>query len=259
MNTDQHMHTERKMIASVEDSVASEQPNKLSFLEMKVKQRDIPTFEKSRAAMRESNRKAMKKLVITIILSLVFMAVEIVGGIVANSVALLGDAGHLATDALGVSISVIAICIAQKHATKKYSYGFHRAEVLGALVSIFSIWIMLVFLCMEAVERVRNPPEIDGPVMLYTAILSIVFNLIMIKVLHSGDGHSHGYGSKCSGHSHNCTGHGATLCGGHMHDSDDDDDHDHHHHHHGHDHDNEHKHGHCHTHGHDHGPKHEVH
>ena len=223
------------MIASVEDSVAAEHPNKLSFLEMKVKQREVPTFEKSRAAMRESNRKAMKKLVITIILSLVFMAVEIVGGLVANSVALLGDAGHLATDALGVSISVVAICIAQKHATKKYSFGFHRAEVLGALVSIFSIWLMLVFLCFEAVERVRNPPEIDGTVMLSTAILSIVFNLIMIKVLHSGEGHSHGYGSKCSGHTHACAGHGQSLCGGHGHDSDDDD-HDHHHHHHGDDH-----------------------
>ena len=201
------------MIESSEDPVSAEKLNKLSFLEMEVEQAEVPTFEKSRAAMKESNQKAMKKLVITIILSLVFMAVEIVGGIVSNSVALLGDAGHLATDALGVSISVIAICIARKHATKKYSFGFHRAEVLGAVVSILSIWLMLVFLCFEAVERVREPPEIDGTLMLYTAILSIVFNLIMIKVLHSGEGHSHGYGSKCSGHGHG-------------------DNHDHHHHHH---------------------------
>ena len=62
--------------------------------------------------MKETNNKAMKKLIITIILSIIFMAVEIVGGLVANSVALLADAGHLATDALGVSISVIALCIA---------------------------------------------------------------------------------------------------------------------------------------------------
>ena len=185
----------------------------------------------------------MKKLVITIILSIVFMTVEIVGGYVSNSIALLADAGHLATDALGVGISVIAMCIAQCHATKRYSYGFHRAEVLGALVSIFSIWVMLIFLCIEAVERVKEPPEIEGALMLYTAILSIVFNLIMIKVLHSGDGHSHGYGQKCSGM--------AGKCGGHGHDDHDHShEHDHNHGHqcHGHGHEHKHEHGHGHSH-----------
>ena len=79
---------------------------------MKIKQKEVPSFEKSRQEMKETNRKTMKKLVITIILSIVFMTVEIVGGYVSNSIALLADAGHLATDALGVGISVIAMCIA---------------------------------------------------------------------------------------------------------------------------------------------------
>ena len=79
---------------------------------MKIKQKEVPSFEKSRQEMKETNRKTMKKLVITIILSIVFMTVEIVGGYVSNSIALLADAGHLVTDALGVGISVIAMCIA---------------------------------------------------------------------------------------------------------------------------------------------------
>ena len=79
---------------------------------MKIKQKEVPSFEKSRQEMKETNRKTMNKLVITIILSIVFMTVEIVGGYVSNSIALLADAGHLATDALGVGISVIAMCIA---------------------------------------------------------------------------------------------------------------------------------------------------
>ena len=136
----------------------------------------------------------MKSLVLVILLSVIFMVVEIVGGLIANSIAIIADAGHLATDALGVSISVFALSIAQKHATKKYSYGYHRAEVLGAIISIFTIWVMLVFLIIEATERIYEPPEIGGAIMLGTALLSVVFNLIMIKVLHSGDGHSHGYG-----------------------------------------------------------------
>ena len=227
----ERMNTDRKMISSMNDSVETEKPNKLTYLDMKTEQRTVTTFEESRQNMKKTNDKAMKKLIITIILSIIFMAVEIVGGLVSNSVALLADAGHLATDALGVSISVIALCIAQCHATKRYSYGFHRAEVLGALISIFSIWIMLIFLCIEAVERVKEPPEIEGSVMLATAILSIVFNLIMIKVLHSGDGHSHGYGQKCGGH----------QCGGHSHDED-------HKHEHSHSHDRDQKqekHNHC--------------
>ena len=92
----------------------------------------------------------MKKLLTVTALSAVFMLVEITGGIMAQSIAIISDAAHLASDVLGLAMSVACLAIAQKNATNKFSYGFHRIEVLGAIVSIASIWIMAGFLCYEA-------------------------------------------------------------------------------------------------------------
>ena len=116
----------------------------------------------------------MKKLILVIALSLVFMTIEIIGGVIANSIAIISDAVHLGSDVIGLAISVVAIAIAQKHATQKFSYGFHRVEVLGAITSILAIWVMVVILVYEATLRFFNPPEIGGKVMLLTALISFV-------------------------------------------------------------------------------------
>ena len=92
----------------------------------------------------------MKKLIFVIILSIIFMTVEIIGGVIANSIAIISDAVHLGSDVIGLGISVVSIAIAQKHATQKYSYGYHRVEVLGATISILAIWFMVVVLLIEA-------------------------------------------------------------------------------------------------------------
>jgi len=92
----------------------------------------------------------MKKLLIVTLLSIVFISVEIVGGLAAHSIAIMSDAAHLASDVIGIGISVLALAIAQKRSTKNFSYGFHRVEVMGALISIFSIWGMSIYLIIEA-------------------------------------------------------------------------------------------------------------
>lgn len=155
----------------------------------------MPAFVKARNEMKRQNREAMKKLLCVTILSAIFMSIEIIGGIMAHSIAIISDAAHLASDVLGLAISVIALAIAQKNATANYSYGFHRVEVLGALISILSIWVMAGCLIYEATMRFFEPPEIGGEIMFGTAILSLVFNLIQIKILHSGEGgHVHAGG-----------------------------------------------------------------
>ena len=76
-------------------------------------------------------------------------------------------------------------------------------EILGAFGSIFIIWLMTAFLIYEATMRFFKPPEITGWIMLSVAVLSFFFNLIQIKILHSGEGgHVHAGGKKCSGHGH---------------------------------------------------------
>ena len=81
------------------------------------------------------------------------MSVEIVGGYLANSIAIMSDAAHLLSDVIGIGFSIVGLIIATRNATGKYSWGYHRAEVFGALLSIFSIWIITVALVIEAIRR----------------------------------------------------------------------------------------------------------
>jgi zinc transporter 2 len=141
------------------------------------------------------------------------MVIEIVCGYMANSIAIMSDAAHLFSDVLGIGFSAVALIIAQRKANHKYSWGYHRAEVFGALLSIFSIWIITAFLAWEAIERLQKKPQVLGKLMFGTAILCLLFNLIQIKILHSDDelgllhssplhgecSHDHGHGH---GHAH---------------------------------------------------------
>ena len=102
----------------------------------------------------------MKKLLIVASVSVIFIAVEVVGGLMANSIAILSDAAHLASDLIGFGISIAALAISQSKATKKYTFGFHRVEVMGALISIFSIWGMTIWLFVEATRRFYTEPEV---------------------------------------------------------------------------------------------------
>ena len=121
------------------------------------------------------------------------MIVEIAGGIISNSLAILTDAAHMLSDVAGMGISMVSIYIGQKNATPKNTYGFHRAEVLGALVSIIIIWLMVVWLSWEATTRMffLDEIDIDAPIMLGTAFISLacnIFNLIILGHLPCGKG-----------------------------------------------------------------------
>ena len=98
-----------------------------------------------------------------------------------GSLAIMTDAAHMFSDVAGFLISFISIYISQNKSTFKYSYGYHRAEVLGALTSIFFIWALLIWLNYEATQRILNPPEkINADVMLITAIIGFLCNIINI-------------------------------------------------------------------------------
>ena len=141
----------------------------------------------------------------------------------AGSIAIFTDSAHLASDLLGFGISILALTLAQKAASENLTYGWHRAEIIGTLVSVGSIWIMTGWLLVEATKRFFQPPEVKGDVMLVVAIMGLVFNLIQMKILHSGDGHYH-LGGECEhDHDHGHHAHEHNHSHGHSHD-------DHHHH-----------------------------
>ena len=126
----------------------------------------------------KSNKAATKKLTIVLITSFFFIIVEILGGYYANSIAILSDAAHIASDVIGFGISICALRIATRQANSQYTFGYHRYEIIGAFCSIFTIWIMTVWLIYEATKRFFNPPEIGGTIMFSVAIASFFFNLI---------------------------------------------------------------------------------
>lgn len=140
----------------------------------------------------------LRKMYYTVGICVIFIFCEIIGGIIANSLAILSDAAHLFSDLSGFVISIIAIIIGKRKANSSYTFGYHRAEVIGALISVVTIWILTLFLIQEAYERLVKPTPIDSKIMLITAVIGLICNLSMMSVLHSS-GHSHGAG--CN-HSH---------------------------------------------------------
>ena len=129
------------------------------------------------------------------------MTIEIIGGYLANSIAIMSDAAHLLSDLLGFLISIISIYISRKVAKNKMSYGYHRAEIIGALVSIVLIWALTLWLLYEATLRIITPPVVDGFIMIIIALIGFTFNVIMgIVLTKSGVAHSHGL-KKCD-HDH---------------------------------------------------------
>lgn len=175
------------------------------------------SIQKDEVERRESSRKLSRAVMIC----LFFMAVEVAGGLYANSLAILTDAAHLLTDVAGFALSLFAIWASGWEATPLQTFGFSRLEILGALGSILFIWLLTGILVYEAIKRLLTEvAPIDGRLMFCIASVGLLVNLAMMYLL--GHGHSHGHGP---GHDHD----------------------------HGHGHENEHSHDHGDGHSHSHG------
>ncbi|XP_038078882.1 zinc transporter 2-like [Patiria miniata] len=165
-----------------------------------------------------SNRRAQKQLMFATVVCFLFMVGELVGGWISGSLAIMTDAAHLLSDFTSFLISLFALWIARRPPTAKMSFGYFRAEILGAVVSVLMIWVATGILVYLAVQRVITQKfDIDGTVMLITAGCGLGINILLAVVLHFS-GHTHSHGGLGHGHSHG---------GGHDHEDDDDDSHGH--------------------------------
>ncbi len=126
-----------------------------------------------------------KALSIALIIAFIFMIIEVAGGIVASSLALISDALHLFTDVGALSLSMIVLKIAHLPSTPRMSYGYHRAEILGALASALSLWALCGVLIYEAILRLISPPEVKGPIVFIIAFIGLLANFMMMRTLHT--------------------------------------------------------------------------
>uniref|UniRef100_A0A4W3JIR8 Probable proton-coupled zinc antiporter SLC30A3 n=1 Tax=Callorhinchus milii TaxID=7868 RepID=A0A4W3JIR8_CALMI len=147
-------------------------------------------------------QQARRKLYVAAIVCLIFMVGEIVGGYFAHSLAIMTDAAHLLTDFGSMLVSLFSLWISARPATKAMNFGWHRSEILGALVSVLSIWVVTGVLVYLAIQRLISKDfEIEGHVMLITSGCAVGVNIIMAVILHQSTPlhsyvhrHSHGGG-----------------------------------------------------------------
>jgi cobalt-zinc-cadmium efflux system protein len=116
------------------------------------------------------------------------MVVEVVGAVVSGSLALLADAGHMLTDVAGLALGFVAAVLARRPATDARTWGYRRAEVLGAAAQAAVLLAVGVFVLVEAVRRLFDPPEVTPGVMLVFGVVGLVANLAGIAILASGRG-----------------------------------------------------------------------
>ena len=133
--------------------------------------------------LRKQNSTAQGQLYLASFVSLLFIVAQLVGGYLAGSIAILTDSAHLASDLIGFAISIFSLKLTERKSDNKRSFGWHRAEVIGSIVSLSSIWLMTIFLLGEATKRFFQPPQVNGNLMLPISIMGLFFNLIQMKIL----------------------------------------------------------------------------
>ena len=133
--------------------------------------------------LKVQNKVAMFKLKIISSVCCTFMIIEFIFGYLAGSLAIMSDATHLLSDLAGFLISLFSLIVALKPANKDFTFGYHRFEVLGALASILIIWALTIWLLIASVYRIKHPNPIVGLIMVCIAAGSLVFNIIMNRIL----------------------------------------------------------------------------
>jgi len=129
-----------------------------------------------------------RALKIALAIVVLLVVAELIGGIISNSLALLGDAGHMFVDALALGISLFAITLAGKPSTTTRTFGYHRAEIMAALLNGIILVLVAIYIFYEAYQRFLSPPEVKTTLMLVVASVGLCANLAGIFLLRK---HSH--------------------------------------------------------------------
>lgn len=129
----------------------------------------------------------MRRVIIALVLTGTFMVVEVIGGILSGSLALLADAGHMLTDTMALALAAVAFQVSKRPADTTLTYGYQRFQILAAFVNGLSLLFIVGWILYEAVNRFIAPREVMGQTMLIVAVAGLVVNIISFTVLHGGD------------------------------------------------------------------------
>ena len=127
-----------------------------------------------------------RRLAVVLALTVAMLVAEVVGSVLSGSLALLADAGHMATDAAGIALALGAVTLAQRPARGRRTFGWQRAEILAAVANGLLLVAVAVYVLVAAVQRIGSPPTIGSDLMLVVASVGMVINLLSLAVLHGG-------------------------------------------------------------------------
>jgi cobalt-zinc-cadmium efflux system protein len=124
---------------------------------------------------------------VALVLTGLFMIVEVIGGILSGSLALLADAGHMLTDTMALALAAVAFHVSKRPADARLTYGYQRFQILAAFVNGLSLLLIVGWILYEAFNRFMVPEVVLGKTMLLVAAAGLVVNIISFIVLHGGD------------------------------------------------------------------------
>ncbi len=130
------------------------------------------------------------RLVVVLGLTLTVLVVQLVGAALSNSLALLADAGHMLTDVAGVGLALLAITLANRPASPRRTFGYYRLEILAALANAVLLIGVALWVLVEALDRLQNPPDVAAGTMLLFALVGLAANLVGMMLLRGGAGSS---------------------------------------------------------------------
>lgn len=129
----------------------------------------------------------LKRVQIALVLTATFMVVEVIGGLLSGSLALLADAGHMLTDTLALALAAFAFRVSALPADRKRSFGYQRMQIIVAFVNGLGLLLLVGWILFEAVTRFLDPPDVIGKTMLIVASAGLLVNIAAFLVLHGGD------------------------------------------------------------------------
>lgn len=128
-----------------------------------------------------------RRLQLALVITALFTVVEVIGGLVTRSLALLADAGHMLTDSMALALAVLAFAISARPPDDKRSFGYQRLQILAAFVNGITLIGIVVWILIEAIRRFLSPPEVLGETMVWVAAAGLIVNLASFAILHGGD------------------------------------------------------------------------
>jgi cobalt-zinc-cadmium efflux system protein len=142
------------------------------------------------------NSTTQKRFIYSMLLTSLILVAEIIGGLMSGSLALLSDAAHVFMDIFALALSFVALRLAIRPPDDQHSFGWHRLEVVAALINGASLFIISIGIWIEAVKRFQHPVAIQSTEMLVIAVIGFIVNVVVAFILgghdHDHAGHNHG-------------------------------------------------------------------